>query len=884
MRAVNIRLQNCSRQIGIESRPVLCWELEGRPEEIEQKGWRAQILDKSGCCWDSGWQSGQRQNQVEADFPLKTHTRYQIRVGVFSESEPEQWSESSFVSGVCENWQAKWISANTQTPFTAAKEITLTEKPVQAFWSVCGTSQFAACINGKPVTSNVLEGSWTDFNKRIQYTTYEVTDLLQTGSQIISVETGNGWYLGMTSEDRHFYTMDKGYEPYGEVLSSIAQLTLRYEDGREEIYGTDETWKTLHSSTTLANIYGSEDFDARLEPDFSKGIPDISLSAQLETRIPKGKLVSSLHPPVITRVPILCSFSRREDGSLLFDAGQNMAGLFELCVSGKSGQTLTLRTAEKTDTQGNPVYTCNSFCRFTLSGKKQECWRPKFTYQAGRWLVVTCDGPMPEIHWVKAYPITSGAEETGAFWCDNEEYRKVYEIILRAIESNLHHVHTDCPTIERLGWQEPNHLMGPALMYVKNMGTLWDKIGQDLMDAQYGPEEHDTDETDSRQRYEPGLVPSIAPRYARFLKAWYGSMWDILPWGSSILLVPWEQLAFYGDSFPIQRSYEASRRYVEFLDQKYRDYPRLYSQQKEELFIRNGLGDWGSPDGMMCPENIETAFFYHDLMILSEQADLLGRKEEAESLRGRAEQVCQNYNDALLIFDEEKGWYYRPWNQQGTENEKKITLANQAIPLAFGMVPEDKKSGVQESFLKEARKGRLFSGEIGMVYIFRELHRLGQDELIQTMMMQEEHPSYARFVRKRETTLPEFWEDDARSRNHDMLGHIMEWFFSGIGGIQSTDGFRTIQIAPVLPSAVQHSRCCYHAITGEILTEQKRSPEGYELQITVPLNTRAIVFLPEIEPGQPYCCNGKSLFWKSEGHLLLPGKWIFRIQNREKTL
>lgn len=878
MKAVGIRLENCSRQIGIESAPVFCWELEREGEEKEQKAWRVQVFQRDSCCWDSGWQEGFRQNQVKGDFKLKTHTKYQVRVGILSDQGLEQWSESDFVSGICEEWKGRWISADSKAPFLAVKELFLAQKPIEAYVSICGTSQFVACVNQKPISSSVLEGSWTDFNKRIEYTTYDVTDFLQVGNQLFSIETGNGWYLGTTSLDRHFYTMDKGYEPYGQVLSCIAQMTLRYEDGREECFQTNESWQVLPSSTTLTNIYGSEDYDGRIEPDLFSGIPQSALPARLESRAPKGKLVPALHPPVIAKPAVLCSLFKRGDGPLVFDAEKNMSGLFEVCVSGRKGQTLILRTAEKMDSDGNPVYTCNSFCRFTLSGKVQETWRPKFTYQAGRWLVIECSEPMPEIHWVKAYPITSGAEETGEFWCDNEEYQKIYEIILRAIESNLHHIHTDCPTIERLGWQEPNHLMGPALMYLKDMGTLWSKIEQDLLDAQYGPEEYDVDETDSRQRYEPGLIPSIAPRYARFLKAWYGSMWDIIAWGSSVLLIPWQQYVFYGDTSLIQRSYESSLRYVKFLLKKYKSYPERYAQKEKELFVCNGLGDWGSPDGMMCPENIETAYLYHDLVVLSNQAKLLGKEKDYESLSNEAREVYENYNEALLVCGKDGGWYYRPWNQQNTGNEHKVTLANQALPLAFDLVPPEKRESVEASFLREAKKGRLFSGEIGMVYIFRELQRLGQEEIIQQMILQEQHPSYARFVRKGETTLPEFWEDDARSRNHDMLGHIMEWFFAGIGGIRSDDGFHTIHITPVLPSALHHTRCRYRSITGIIETEQKQRGSVYELRVTVPTNASATVFLPRIAAGKQYFCNGSPFVWSPQGHGVTPGTWLFSVE------
>ena len=88
---------------------------------------------------------------------------------------------------------------------------------------------------------------------------------------------------------------------------------------------------------------------------------------------------------------------------------------------------------------------------------------------------------------------------------------------MKAIESNLNHLHTDCPTIEKLGWLEPDHLMAKAVMYNKNVDTLWSKIAMDMRDSQYQESEMDFDTGNFRHEYKSGLVPTIAPRYAKFI-------------------------------------------------------------------------------------------------------------------------------------------------------------------------------------------------------------------------------------------------------------------------------------------------------------------------------------------------------------------------------
>lgn len=857
MKAIDIKLQNCSLGMGIEKNPVFCWRYADMNAGQLQKACRIYVLQEGNILYDSGTISSGIQNGWEVPIEFKTHMPYDVYIEV--ENQNGQWERSecfTFTSGVEEKDKkiGKWISNGSVSPFYAGKEIILKEIPEKAYISCAAAGQYELKINGSYPDDSVLNGSWTDFNKRIHYRTFEITELLKKGNNEICLETGNGWYHAVKDQERHFYTIGQGYEVFGNALAVAAVITFCFPDGRIQRFGTDKSWKIRESETIYTNIYGSEDYDARKEENEWKS-QAIELTKE---DAPKGKLVPMCYPAVkMKSVYAGEKIAEFDDGSLLYDLKQNMSGLFEIKVKGERGTKIRLIPVEKLDAKGNPWRTVESWCCYTLKGGERESWKPKFTYCAGRYLHIMPENgeKLPEIQEVNGYFITSSSEDTGFFSCSDVRYMQIHDLVLRAIESNLNHVHTDCPTIERLGWQEQNHLMAPSVFYVKNVSCLWEKISQDQRDSQYAADEQDVDTGVFNHTYREGLLPSIAPRYARFINdCGEGSFWDIIPWGSSILLAAYEEYRFTGNKRVLIENYETAKRYIDYLYQKYIDYAQLYGKDADTSFLCHGLGDWGIEQNRgESRENIETAYFYRDLKILSLTAKWLGNTKDEQYYTKIAESVADSYNHALLKWNPQTGeWAYDSFDKMGLTP----TQATQAIPLQFDMVPKDKRDSVLNSFFMTCMEGKLKTGEIGLPYILRTLGESGKQDIVQKMLFQPYHPSYYRFVTQGETTLPEFWRDDSRSRNHDMMGAVLEWMYRYMAGISSEDGYRHIRIQPKLPAEIEWIKCHYKSIMGIIDVYVLRQPEYMELNVKIPVNTVGIVWLEEecfgIEGGKQY--------------------------------
>lgn len=427
---------------------------------------------------------------------------------------------------------------------------------------------------------------------------------------------------------------------------------------------------------------------------------------------------------------------------------------------------------------------------------------------------------------VKAHAISSAWKTDGAFACDDVRYEQIYQMIERTVEANMLSVHTDCPTIERFAWQEPNHLMAPSIFYMKDGSRLWEKFLLDMRMGQHTAEDYFFDFEGRRVYPGDGLMPSQCPCYIPNVLPvpGMGSFYDIIPWGSTCILGTWWHYQFYGDERIVRDNYEAGMRY----------FKHLKTKVNADGFLNHGLGDWGNPNNELARENIETAFLYADAVTLARFAAILGRDADRAGLEEYARGIKENYNEKLLIQHPQEGfWCYRAWDHP---DEVLLTQACEALPLFWGLAPEDKIEDIKKAFVYILKKsGALISGEVGLPYVIQTARSLGMNDVIAEYILKEEHPSYYAFVLDGETTLGEYWETNPRSHCHDMMGHIIEWYYNGIAGIQPLEpGFKKVLVRPYLPQGMHEFTCSYQSVRGEIRVHVKEMETEILLEAAAP--------------------------------------------------
>lgn len=741
-----------------------------------------------------------------------------------------------------------WATNGTAKPFYLRKAFELKHKPSDAVLYASGLGQFNAWINGGRVGDHYLDPAWTDYNKQIQYVKFDVTDMLAEGKNAVVLEIGNGWYIWDMEYGYSFHfppfmpPNPNPYKEFGESLVGAFELRVTYSDGTSEIFTSEEGCKTAPHGVMHSNVYGSElirGTDLKRgssEPDYDDSNWKAARKAS-EDEAPKGELAEAKMPAVKAIKTYEAIYLHDANGRRIYDLGQNISGILHAAVRGHAGTQIDFYPAEKLDDRGDADQMAknwmliDNFVSYVIAEDDTvESFAQTFTYFSGRYIAVAGDA---EILSLTADAITSAWKRAGSFECDDIRYDRIYDMIEKTVEANMVGVHTDCPQIERFAWQEPNHLMAPSIFYMKDGKALWEKFLEDLRLAQHTADDVFYDFEGKAFPAGEGLVPSQAPCYIPNVLPvpGMGSFYDIIPWGSTCILGTWWHYQFYGDVSVIEDNYETGMKYLE----------HLKTMVNEEGFLNHGLGDWGNPENELARENIETAFLYADTVTLETFAHILGQKKDAAKLHEYAEAVKDNYNSKLLAYNDELGC--RCYSAYDHPDELFITQAVEALPLFWGMVPPEDEEGVVKAFRAALeRKGAFVAGEVGLPYVIQTARRYGMNDLISEFITREEHPSYYAFILDGETTLGEYWETNPRSHCHDMMGHIIEWFYNGIAGIQPTaPGFSKVVIDPYMPESMNHFSCKYETPHGVISVEGERTECGVDYRIDIPEGIERVI-------------------------------------------
>lgn len=838
--AYDLRCSGRTDPSGItEDHPVLGWKLASPAQGDAQTAFRVlaassrELLEgERGDLWDSGRVTSSVSSAVYGGKPLASGSRAYWKVKVAdARGGDSRWSATAtWLAGVMKpaDWEkAHWITqplvssnpafAGNGCSLRFTREISVKPGLSNAVLHITGLGQYLLEVNGRDATPALMTPGWTDSSKTILYDTIDLGGALREGTNTLTVTLGGGMYRNPPSDRYAKFVTDT------RALKFLGLLELRYADGSRELLRSDESWKCVPSQVAYCSVYGGEDRDARIGAKAA----DHSVSAAVipAEASPAGTLRggSDAAPPV-REIAVLrpVATTTNSPTSMVVDFGQNAPLIPRLAVHGEAGSSVRVTPSELTNSSGeidDTVTHGKSFCTYTLKGGRAETLKPDFYYRGARYLkidLIPAQGSsrMPGVDSVKGIVVHSSAEPLGWFSCSSELFNRIHLLVRWAQRGNMMSVLTDCPHREKLGWLEQAHLNGPALRYNFDLDTLFAKICGDMSDSQT-PE---------------GLVPDIAPEFTRFGAGFR----DSPEWGSACVLVPWQQYEFTGGTALLQKSYETMRRYTDFL-----------AGRAREGIVDYGLGDWYDL-GPKNPGHVQltpraltaTAFLWQDADILSKTARLLGKSEDAERYGELARRTKEAFN--AKFFDPETGNY-------GTGSQ----CAN-AVPLAMGLVPPEKRSSVLENLVKDVEARGLTAGDVGYRYLLRALADGGRSDVVYAMNNRKDKPGYGMQLDKGATSLTEAWDAGrGSSQNHLMLGQINEWFFRDLAGIQfdpEHPGFGHVLIRPTPAGDLTWAGADYDSVRGRISSWWKLSEKEFILDVSIPPGCSATVFLPTTDP------------------------------------
>ena len=711
------------------------------------------------------------------------------------------------------------------------KDVTLRQqaKVKRAWVDVCGLGQYELFIADRKVGDYFLSPGWTMYNKKLLYNELDVTAHLSPLTILphpvftIKVMLGGGMY------DIPL----KGYHKMGGSCGApklLLCLHIEYEDGMTQTVVSDETWSASPSPVRYSSIYAGEWYDASFQTPSSmvNGQP-AKANGQRPCVVTKPQWDVPLvrqQPGTFVRVKQELPLTQLNDS--LYDMGQNCSGIVRLKVRGERGKSIILRPAEvlkdgKIYQKSLPgyewIYTLRGAERELSAplppaegiGDGAETWQPQFTYTGFRYVEVKADEGV-ELLELTGLHTTTDTPEVGSFECSDTLFNHIHTLIDWAIRSNLVSITTDCPTREKLGWQEQNHLMAYSMMYRYDMLPLMNKIADDLADSQH----------------EDGAIPTIAPEYVRFD---IGSGFEDTPeWGAAFILCPWYTYLWYGDDSALRKHYPAMKRYIDYL-----------LARADNGILDYGLGDWYDI-GPERPGKAQltsvaltaTAMFYYELTTMRQSALHLGFDGDAERFAAVASDVKRAFNARFATHDER---VYENGSQTGL-----------AMVLYMDLVTDSTRQPALDALERdiEQRGYALTAGDVGFRYVVQALQQNGRSDIVYLMNHNDSLPGYAYQLKKGATALTESWQAyDNVSNNHLMLGHLMEWFYSGLGGI-TVRGKSTI-IEPQMVGDITWTKTSVNTSNGKVACYWTRDPatDKWTVDVDIPEHSDAEVRLPD---------------------------------------
>ncbi|MDA3924368.1 MAG: family 78 glycoside hydrolase catalytic domain [Kiritimatiellae bacterium] len=706
------------------------------------------------------------------------------------------------------------------------KSFNLQQDVAEATLHISGLGFYEASLNGRKIGCKVLDPIPTKYDKRVLYSTYDMTDMLKKGKNTLNVLLGHGWY-----DMRSVSVWNFDNAPWRDFPRMIAQLEIKYEDGSRAYVFSDQSWRQVKSPIGYdcireGVVIGKTHPNA---PDLEKKkIMAIFVSA------PKGKLSASTLPSsVVTQTLKPKKVTQLGEGHWMVDFGQNTAGWVNLQIKGqKAGDVVKLVYGERQAENGGldnksisahfryPASTAlvsDGFFQtdhFICSGQAEEIYYPRFVYHGFQYVEITGLKIKPTADSISAAVIHTDFKSAGSFECSNDLLNKLQQATLWAYKSNFVNGYpTDCPHREKNGWTGDASLASELGMYNFHNVAAYEKWVDDLMDEQRGD----------------GNVAAIIPTSG------WGYQWGNGPaWDSAMAIVPWMLYVYKGDIQILERSYDRIKLYVDYMS----------TRAKDDL-VYHGLSDWTPAKSKVPAEVTSSGYYYLDAMIVARIAELLGNNADAKKYNDLAERIKTAFNKK----------FYKGSGVYSIGAQTALSCA-----LHQGVALTDNIAATQKALADIVAKDDCVPdfGILGSKYIFRSLSEAGRSDLAYKMLNKTERPSFGKWIVKDgATTLWEDW-DQGSSRNHIMFGDFSAWMYQYLGGIRLSDdvsavakkvdsskvAFKEFIIAPDPVDGLDWVKADHDSPYGMIRSHWVKSANGFKLEVDIPVNTSAIVYLP----------------------------------------
>lgn len=852
MRPYGLEAEQRREPLGVGERcPRLSWKLESDRRGAAQSAYQitaaeraADLDDPDRLVWDTGRRSSGDGLLVPWDGPaLRSATRYHWRVRVWDETGAQAGAAQSwFETGLLhrDDWTAVWIGRDpallphvdppadedlpspplASPPLYLRREFHLARQPVRARLYATARGVYEPRLNGARVGDVELAPGWTEYHRRLQYQTYDVTDLLRPGANVVAAIVGDGWWCGYVGFDPR-----RPAQHYGDRPAFLAQLVLDFADGSRQVVATDGNWTERPGAIRAADLLMGEYVDHRQHvPGWDlPGVAGFRPVAVLDTA--PGPLVAEPdHPIRVTRTVAPVEIRRRGPGRYVVDFGQNLVGRVRLTVrAATAGHRIVLRHAEML--ADGELYVDNlrrarATDVYVTGGDPVEVFEPRFTYHGFRYLEVADHPGELRLSDVVARVLHNDTPWTGWFECSDPVVNQLQSNIAWGQRGNFVAVPTDCPQRdERLGWLADAQIFAPTAGRNADVSAFLARWLRDVVDGQ------DAD----------GAFRDVAPVVTLGREA-------APAWGDAGVIIPWYLWRVYGDRRVLERGFDAMRAWV---DHVHRHNPDLRWRNR----TGNSYGDWLQVDVTTPRDVLATAYFAHSTQLVAQAAEVLGRHDEAEQLRDLHARIRAAFVDSYVGDD-------------GTVEGG--TQTAYLLALAFGLLPQRLVPAAVEHLAAdiEKRGHRLTTGFVGVALLCPVLADHGRADLAYALLHQDRYPSWGYSIRHGATTIWERWDGwtehagfqspAMNSFNHYSLGSVGDWLFGRVAGIDQTPSsvaYRELLLRPLPGGRLTWARAEQETARGRVACGWSMSDGRITVTVTVPPGSTAVLQIPTPDPG-----------------------------------
>lgn len=841
MKIINMKCNRIINPLGYTlNKPRLSWITEA-------EGATTQIACHVEVAYDENFlnllhDSGKREDIDSIGYTLEAKldpcTRYYWRVHVWTEKgdviSPVAWFETSKMD---EPWIGKWISpdwGDKSIHPLLRKSFSLTKDIAQARLYVCGLGLYEAEINGKKVGDEYLTPYCNSYNNWIQYQTFDVTNLVNIGDNVIGSMLGNGWYKGRFGVD------NKKEGHYGDSFAFLCELVVKFTDGSSEIICSDESWKATPSFILESNIYDGEIQDANkfLKTWSSVDINEESWSSVYLIDIDFSLLEARRSVPVIIKEKLKpINVIKTPKGEVVLDMGQNMVGWVSFEVCAPKDNVIYLQYGEEMQ-EGcfyrDNLRTAKAEFKYISDGKPSKV-QPHFTFYGFRYVKV--EGWTGEVRTedFTGCVVYSDLERTGNIETSNPMVNRLFLNALWGQKGNFLDVPTDCPQRdERMGWTGDAQMFSGTACFNMDSDAFYHKYLYDLAREQAW--------------IGGGIVPHVVPTFGVSKKEvsdfWSGGS---CAWSEAATVIPWNLYLHYGDKAILEQQLNSMKDYVDYI-RRQDNGSRLWNTGFHfgDWLALDGKGEF-DPYGGTPTDLIATAYYSYSAGLVAKAAKVLGKEEIAREYEKLSIEVKE-------AFCEE---YISPRGRLLQDTQTAYILT-----LFMNLVPDKFKKRIIESLKKNLQDNNYYlkTGFVGTPYFCRVLSENGYNDLAYRLLLNEEFPSWLYEVKLGSTTIWERWnsllpdgkfgELGMNSLNHYTYGSIVEWMYRnmcGINPLEEFPGFRRIRLRPQPNPLLNYAKASLNTAAGLYESSWSFEDNGLRYKFLIPFNAQAELVLQEVD-------------------------------------